>query len=75
LTEGMNLGRAEATAELFKIETAGLDKRGIKKLLKVKEKEMSSAVRELDFETAAILRDEIKAILHKLEVDQVRLTK
>ncbi|MCK9352450.1 MAG: UvrB/UvrC motif-containing protein, partial [Candidatus Pacebacteria bacterium] len=32
------------------------------KLLKVKRKQMSAAVRELDFETAAILRDEIKFI-------------
>lgn len=32
------------------------------KLLKLKEKEMSKAVKELDFETAAILRDEIKML-------------
>jgi protein-arginine kinase activator protein McsA len=35
----------------------------IKKLIKDKEKQMSQAVKELDFETAAILRDEIKALL------------
>jgi len=34
------------------------------KLIKLKEKEMSKAVKELDFETAAILRDEI-ALLRK----------
>lgn len=34
------------------------------KLMKLKEKEMSKAVKELDFETAAILRDEI-ALLRK----------
>ena len=28
-------------------------------LIKIKEKEMNKAVKELDFETAAILRDEI----------------
>ena len=32
------------------------------KLLKVKRRQMAAAVRELDFETAAILRDEIKMI-------------
>ncbi|MEK7148583.1 MAG: excinuclease ABC subunit UvrB [Patescibacteria group bacterium] len=32
------------------------------KLIKLKEKEMSKAVKELDFETAAILRDEIKLL-------------
>jgi excinuclease UvrABC nuclease subunit len=35
--------------------------------LKRKEKEMEVAVQELDFETAAILRDEIKAIGKMLE--------
>jgi excinuclease ABC subunit B len=34
-----------------------------KKVIKMKEKEMQEAVKELDFETAAILRDEIKALL------------
>ncbi len=38
------------------------------KLLKLKEKEMSKAVRELDFETAAILRDEIVALKNLLIV-------
>jgi protein-arginine kinase activator protein McsA len=34
-------------------------KKDPKKLIKLKEKEMNDAVKELDFETAAILRDEI----------------
>ena len=34
----------------------------IKKLLKEKEKQMNEAVKNLDFETAAILRDEIKEL-------------
>lgn len=33
-----------------------------KKLIKLKEKQMRAAVKELDFETAAILRDEIKSL-------------
>lgn len=36
------------------------------KLIKLKQKEMSKAVKELDFETAAILRDEIKMLEKKL---------
>ncbi len=36
------------------------------KLIKLKEKEMSKAVKELDFETAAILRDEIIALKEQL---------
>jgi excinuclease ABC subunit B len=38
------------------------------KIIKIKEKEMNKAVRELDFETAAILRDEIIALKEKMEV-------
>ncbi len=36
------------------------------KLIKLKEKEMSKAVKELDFETAAILRDEIMILREQL---------
>lgn len=38
------------------------------KIIKMKEKEMNSAVKELDFETAAILRDEIMMLKRKLDV-------
>ena len=41
--------------------------KGLLKLIKVKEKEMTAAVKELDFETAAILRDEIKFLKAKAE--------
>jgi excinuclease ABC subunit B len=37
------------------------------KIIKMKEKEMSKAVKELDFETAAILRDEIGVLRLRLE--------
>lgn len=37
------------------------------KIIKIKEKEMSKAVKELDFETAAILRDEISVLRNRLE--------
>ncbi len=37
------------------------------KIIKIKEKEMNRAVKELDFETAAILRDEIIVLREKME--------
>ncbi len=37
------------------------------KIIKIKEKEMNKAVKELDFETAAILRDEIGVLKMRLE--------
>jgi len=37
------------------------------KIIKMKEKEMNKAVKELDFETAAILRDEIVVLKEKIE--------
>ncbi len=37
------------------------------KIIKLKEKEMNKAVKELDFETAAILRDEIGVLRTHLE--------
>lgn len=37
------------------------------KIIKIKEKEMSKAVKELDFETAAILRDEIGVLRERVE--------
>ncbi|MEI7765492.1 MAG: excinuclease ABC subunit UvrB [bacterium] len=39
------------------------------KIIKMKEKEMSKVVKELDFETAAILRDEIVVLRDKLKKD------
>jgi excinuclease ABC subunit B len=38
------------------------------KLIKLKEKQMKQAVKELDFETAAIVRDEIKALKEKFGI-------
>ncbi len=69
--------------ELFKRAASSLDKKENKKLnrlsdeerelavydkiIKIKEKEMNRAVKELDFETAAILRDEIMVLRQRLE--------
>jgi excinuclease ABC subunit B len=38
------------------------------KIIKIKEKEMNKAVKELDFETAAILRDEIIVLKDKIDI-------
>jgi protein-arginine kinase activator protein McsA len=40
------------------------------KLITLKEKEMARAVKELDFETAAILRDEIKFLKENLPITE-----
>jgi excinuclease ABC subunit B len=40
------------------------------KIIKIKEKEMSKAVKELDFETAAILRDEIGVLRHRIDQEK-----
>ncbi len=44
------------------------------KIIKLKEKEMNKAVKELDFETAAILRDEIGVLRLHLDKDQPGLS-
>jgi excinuclease ABC subunit B len=41
------------------------------KIIKIKEKEMNKAVKELDFETAAILRDEILVLRERLEKNKI----
>jgi len=38
-----------------------------KKIIKIKEKEMNKSVKELDFETAAILRDEIVVLKNRVD--------
>ncbi len=42
------------------------------KIIKIKEKEMNKAVKELDFETAAILRDEIGVLKQRLDLSQAK---
>ncbi len=46
-------------SKLAKLSDAERDALVYEKIIKIKEKEMNAAVKELDFETAAILRDEI----------------
>jgi excinuclease ABC subunit B len=55
--------RGKAVKELVQIDIATLDDKDIKKLVKQKREEMHQAADALDFETAALIRDEI----HELE--------
>ncbi|HDQ16682.1 MAG TPA: excinuclease ABC subunit UvrB [Candidatus Vogelbacteria bacterium] len=49
--------------ELYLENIFKMNKGELKRLIKAKEKEMNEAVKILDFETAAILRDEIKVLV------------
>lgn len=53
--------------KIFKIDDPKKRIAGLKKLIKQKEKKMNEAVKELDFETAAIVRDEIIVLRNMLE--------
>lgn len=65
ITEGMETEHDKAVAANLAID-AQIFKEDPEKLIKLKEEEMNEAVKELDFETAAILRDEIIAIKAKM---------
>jgi excinuclease ABC subunit B len=60
ITDQMNKGHKKAVGTLLSIDTKGL--KDMPKLIRTKEKQMNAAVKVLDFETAAILRDEIKEL-------------
>lgn len=61
ITEGMKSEHEKAVAELVMLDK-DIYKKAPKKWLKEKEKAMNEAVKNLDFETAALIRDEIKAL-------------
>jgi len=58
----------ERAAAIANLETQPLpkDRESLRELVRKKEKEMKEAAAQLDFELAAILRDEIRAILKRL---------
>ena len=62
ITEELRTEHQKTVKALLEIDRKMYDK-DPKKLIKQKEKQMNEAVKLLDFETAAILRDEIKALL------------
>lgn len=65
ITEHLETDHMKAVKSNLDIDTEVFAKNP-QKLIKLKQKEMSKAVKELDFETAAILRDEIKMLESKL---------
>ncbi|HMP67200.1 MAG TPA: excinuclease ABC subunit UvrB [Candidatus Paceibacterota bacterium] len=68
ITDQINTEHKKAVNMLLKLDDKML-KNNPQKLLKQKEKKMNAAAKNLDFETAAILRDEIKYILDILNKD------
>ncbi len=67
ITEGMLSDHEKAVSASLAID-AQLFADNPKELIKIKEVQMNDAVAELDFETAAILRDEIQIIKEKIGV-------
>lgn len=61
ITEHLRSEHREAVDTLLVVDRE-LYKKNPKKIIKEKEKEMNEAVKILDFETAALLRDEIRAL-------------
>ncbi|MBX4209267.1 excinuclease ABC subunit UvrB [Candidatus Parcubacteria bacterium] len=66
ITDQMESEHAKAVKEQLRMDE-GLFAKDPKAVIKKKEGEMNEAVKVLDFETAAILRDEIAALYGKLE--------
>ncbi|HEY4486136.1 MAG TPA: excinuclease ABC subunit UvrB [Candidatus Paceibacterota bacterium] len=64
ITDQIESEHKRAVETLLEIDRA-LYKKSPRKLIKEKERQMSEAVKVLDFETAAILRDEIRALESK----------
>ncbi len=66
ITEGMRSEHAKAVKTILEIDRAMFEKNP-QKLIRQKEKQMNAAAKIMDFETAAILRDEIAMLKEGLE--------
>ncbi len=66
ITEELESEHGKAVNVELALDFKILDK-SVGEIIKIKEKEMNKAVKELDFETAAILRDEIGVLKERLE--------
>jgi excinuclease ABC subunit B len=64
ITESLESERDKTVRNLVEMDRQLYGKK-LSKLIKDKEKQMNQAVKDLDFETAAILRDEIKLLANK----------
>ncbi len=73
ITEHLRSDHDKAVAELLRIDTDS--KISPSKLVKQKEVQMNAAVKMLDFESAAILRDEINALKLRVETNISKLKK
>ena len=71
ITEGMLSDHDKAVSASLAID-AQLFSDNPKELIKIKEVQMNDAVAELDFETAAILRDEIQIIKEKIGISKAK---
>jgi excinuclease ABC subunit B len=69
ITEELNRDHKRAVATERSVEDA-LFKKNPRKLIRQKEIQMNASVKILDFETAAILRDEIAELTKRLQVEQ-----
>lgn len=63
--KGVKAGKGKKS-KLSALSDQERDKAVYEKIIKVKEKDMNAAVKELDFETAAILRDEIVVLRKRM---------
>jgi excinuclease ABC subunit B len=66
ITEELMSEQAKAVAALLTLDEQAL-KENPRKLLKLKKQQMNDAVKELDFETAALLRDEMREIERRMK--------
>jgi excinuclease ABC subunit B len=64
ITETLESERARTVGEMLTVDSK-LFGGNLKKVIKEKVKQLNEAVKELDFETAAIIRDEIRALEQK----------
>ncbi len=64
--KGVKTGKGKGS-KLSSLSDEDRDKAVYEKIIKIKEKEMNGTVKELDFETAAILRDEIVVLRERMQ--------
>ncbi len=69
ITDTLQREHGQAVGDLMKIDEAQFIKNP-KKLIAEKERQMNGAVKILDFETAAILRDEIRQLYEKMRAQE-----
>jgi excinuclease ABC subunit B len=71
ITDQLRTEHDKAVSELMKVDEE-LIRNNPKKFIQEKEKEMEKAVQALDFESAAIIRDEIAALNKKIDSEKVK---